>query len=713
MPIMQASRSTFFCATMFLLTAHPLGAQSGTAVSGRVLSAKDSTPIVGAEVRAAHGAAHGAVLARTNTRGEFALSPSANSSVTIRALGFRSDSGVTLRGAATLYLTPLATTLTSVVTTAGQRTIRAAEATSSVSIVEREQIDAAAAIAVNQVLRNLPGLQEIPSPPSQTSIAIRGLDAERVLILVDGEPASGALIDNRDIGRLSTVAVKRVEVTKGPSSVEFGSDALGGVINVVTAAPSEQLTFDGVFRSGALGRMESNVGVSETIGAFGFRVDGGWRQVDRVTGYDAEGSALNRVYDVRADSRYRLAEHSSLRVNAQGTRERQRWPVGGGFNGFVDNRSLQGLAEYTRDVGGGALKLRGFAQDYFYQYRQARGDIPIAGSADSLEQRERLRRALLSYARSFGAHQVDVGAQFSHRFIRSPGKVERDSAQDDVIEVFARDAMRFKSVLTTLGVRSTNSSLWGASVNPSVGAAWESASRWRVRGSVARGFRAPSFKEMRYTFLNASGGYTVVGNANLKPESSWSTSGALTFAPAASTTIELEGFRNALENLIDTRLSGTNPAGYLRYQNVNVASAITQGIEASVRSNIALVETTVGYTYLDTRDNENNLPLSRRSKHTARATFARQWRLLAGLTTDASVRYQSKAPVVGSNAAGSPAIITHQGEFLSVDGQLRVSLTHGSELSVGVNNLLNKQPTMFTPAYARQVFMGLSLHWQP
>lgn len=694
-------------------------------VTGVVRSASDSSAVVTGEVRNGNQE----LLGRTNHDGRFVVTAVAGDTLRIRALGFRvrvivaaSDaSGTMLNNASdraspdvhTFYLEPLPTALPVMITTAGQGEMRLSESSQSVTVVSREEIDGAAAIAVNQLLRTLPGLQEIPSPPSKTSISIRGLDDARVLVLVDGEPTAGALLDNRDIGRMSTVAVQRVEVTKGPSSVEFGSDALGGVINLVTAAPAKNFTVDATARGGALGRRESTVGLSETFGKLGIRVDGGWRQSDRVTGFHAAGSTLERVYDVRTDMRYAVGEHTQLRVNAQGARERQRWPVGGGYNGFIDNRSMQGLAELEQRVAGGTLRARGFAQEFRYQYRQAASLIPIAGTADSVEQQEQLRRGLLSYNRDVNRHRVDAGVQFTSRSIVSPGKVDGDSASDHVVEAFARDAIRIGNVLMNGGVRTTNSSLWGSAYNPSVGLVWDANATVRVRGSFAHGFRAPSFKEVRYTFLNAGAGYAIIGNDHLVPESSWSSSAAVAFVPNDRMALEVELYRNAVENLIDTRYQGVGSDGYLRYQNVNVADAVTEGVETSVRLSLAQHAITAGYTLLHSQDRETRLALSRRSTHTARAAMASTWSRWHGLATDASIRYASRAPVIGEDNAGNTIVTAYQGALLLINAQARLPISGATALSVGVNNLLNQRPNLYSPAFDRQWYVGLQLHWLP
>ncbi|MEO7999906.1 MAG: TonB-dependent receptor [Gemmatimonadaceae bacterium] len=595
-------------------------------------------------------------------------------------------------------------------TTVGQREIRASEATTRVTVLDRADIDAAAAISANQLLRQIPGLQELPSPPSQTSISIRGFDASRVLVLIDGEPVTGALVENRDIGRLSTVAAERIEVTKGPSSVEFGSDALGGVINLVTAAPSKNFTTDGLFRQGELGRRESTLGVSQTVGDFGYRVSGGWRQVDRVAGVVADGSTQERVLDLRTSARYKLSDRASLRADVQGSRERQRWPIGGGYNGFIDNQSGQGFVEGQLRALGGSFRLRGFAQRYSYQYRQSQKTVPIAGTGDSLEQHERLERYLLAYSRSAGRQTFDIGAQFSSRNLISPGKVDGDSARDNVKEVFARDSWTFGAVLANAGVRYTNSSLWGDAVNPSFGVAWQVSPTIRLRSNVARGFRAPSFKEIRYTFSNPSAGYTVIGNSNLSPESSWSTTIGGTWAPVASLSIDVEGYRNNVSNLIDTRFEGLNPAGFQVYQNVNVAKAHTAGVETNVQYLRGPFMASVGYDYLRARNDETGLPLGRRATSTARAHVARNWSVLSGIVTDVTARYTGSAPMVGTVGAAA-AIVGRQGEFLSIDGQIRANISRLAELSAGVNNALDQRPALYTPAYQRQYFLALHLMW--
>ncbi len=696
-----------------------VGFAQTASVRGLVASRADGAPIASAEIRQLVTGAR----VRSDAEGRFRITARPGDSLLVRVLGYRERRmAVTADALVTEWrvaLVPLATVLPVFTTSMGQRVIRANESPRSVTVVDRKELDATAAVSANQLLRQLPGMQELPAPPSKTSISIRGFDDSRVLVLVDGEPVAGSLIESRDIGRLSTLATERIEVTKGPSSVEFGSDALGGVINLVQAAPTQSLTLDGMARQGELGRQESSLGVSNTTGRIGYRLNGGWRQSDRLTGYNAAGSTFNRIFDARSDVRVALGRDWTARADVQGARERQRFPLDANFNGFIDNRGGQGFVEAQGPALGGRLRLRAFQQRFNYQYRQARGLLPIRGSADSVEQRERQGRYLAAYSRVTGSHALDFGVQQARRTLIAPTKVDGDSAREWMTEVFARDSWTLRDVLITVGARHTSSTLWGSTTNPSAGLAWQALPALRLRTNVARGFRAPGFKEIRYTFFNPAGGYQIVGNPDLRPESSVSGSVGGTWAPSLRWSFDAEAYRNDVNDLVEWNFRGNNAAGYQTYANVNIARARTQGVETHARVTLAGTEFTAGYDFLKARNLSSGLPLTRRATHTARLRASREWSWLNGVQGDVSIRYTGHAPLIGIPAGApitgpfstEPGIVGRQGALLSIDMQWRLRVSTIATLSVGGSNLLNQQPVLWTPAFQRQLYAGLSIHW--
>ena len=294
-----------------------------------------------------------------------------------------------------------------------------------------------------------------------------------------------------------------------------------------------------------------------------------------------------------------------------------------------------------------------------------------------------------------------------------------DSADESVTELFLRDSWTFRSLLVTAGARHTSSTLWGESDESVAGRGVAGVSALRLRGNVARGFRAPGFKEIRFTFFNPAGGYTLEGNPDLLPESSWSSSVGGTWAPSARVALDAEVYRNDVSDLIDWGFLGNNASGFQVYRNVNVARARTQGVETNVRLLHAGTEYSLGYDFLRARNLTSGQPLSRRATHTARLRVAREWAVQHGLASDLSVRYTGNAPLVGI-PSGAPitgpfstesGVIGRQGALLSVDAQLRLAVRPGTELSAGVTNLLGQLPTLWTPAFARQFFAGVRVQW--
>lgn len=668
-----------------------VAANAQSHMSGKVIAKPDSSPVVGAEVISPAGS-----HVRTNIDGHFTINLAKGDSLYVRALGYRPSWFAW--GSNVMQLEALPTTLETVITTAGQRSMSSNESAASVTVIDRNALDATASVSANQMLRQVPGLQELSSPPSKTGIAIRGLDAARVLVLVDGEPVIGSLIETRDIGRLSTLATERIEVTKGPSSVEFGSDALGGVINLVTAAPTQNFHGELTTRLGEFGRREANGEVSDTRGRLGYRASLGWRQVDAVTAIGAEGTSLDRVYDLRTDLRYALSANTQWRTDVQLSRQRQRWPVGGGYNGFIDNHAAQALSELQSSLLGGLARVRLFAQYSDYEFRQSQFLTPIAGSADSLEQTERMARMLLAFTRPVGAHLFDAGAQASFRAIVAPQKIENDSADDRVFEFFARDRWTHGRVLLTGGARMTDGSLWGNAVTPTVGGTYQVTETWRLRANFARGFRAPSFKEIRYTFANPAAGYVIEGNPDLEPETSSNVDVGASWAPATRVTFDVAGYTTRVKNLIDTRFTSLNSGGYQVFKNLNVARARLDGVEAGARFAFATVEITAGYNYLRARDLETGRILDRRAKHTARLGASRSW--AHNIVSDISAHYTGAAPLGDEK----------QGAMLSLDGQLRAPVMSRLDVSVGVTNALDRRPVNWSPAVRRQIYVGLKAH---
>ena len=692
-------------------------------VRGRVTDAETGAPVVGARVAwTAVGGAHSAeVLVGDGGWFESETPWGPGGTVEASALGYQPrvvpwDEAALAEWRIALVRDPLA--LEEIVVTADGRPRRRSEVALHVASLGPAEIRAAGAASADRLLAQLPGVQIGRAAPTGSSISIRGIGGPRVLVLLDGQPAGGALIEDRDLSRMSMTGVDRIEVVKGPLSSLYGSDAVGGVVNVVTQAPAPGFRVDARASSGGAGRREADATASgggrlSSGNNLVYRVSGSWRQEDRVPGVADQEIAFARVWDLRSSLRFATRKWV-LRGDANLIRERQRWPVGGGFSGFNDNAGVSGWIEARRQAGRGEWIGRIFAHDYDHLYRSAQGNAPIAGSG-APEQQERLAKATAAYAATWGRHRFDVGLEGALRGIRSPEKLLEDRAEDRQIELYVQDAWRLGSsdgsrasggsgglaatgaqaaeaaTVLTAGARITRNSRWGSTVSPSLGAVVAIGDRVRVRGALARGFRAPSFKELAWNFVNLGGGYMIQGFADLEPERSWNASGGVEWQPGAGIRAGVEIFANRVRNLIESGFVGYAPSGLSIYSPRNVADAVTRGFEFDLRAvHGRSGEIVAAYAYLDARSLQSDLPLDQQAKHSARVR--------AGWTTgrlrlDATGHVTGQAPIIGVGPDGTPARVGTRGRFAALDLTAALEIDEGRfALVAGVDNVFNAQP---------------------
>lgn len=689
-----------------------LVAAGASAQVGYVLDASSGLPIANASVEwtAEGGEVSGGAFA-TDVEGRFIVAErwSAGGTLSIQALGYQS---LTTSVAAAresgwrLSLAPDPLGLESIVVTASGREQRLAEIAVPVAQLTEEDIRLSGHTSVDRLVLELPGVQQSPGIPTGQNVTIRGIGDARVLILVDGQPASGMLIEDRDLSRMSLAAVERVEVVKGPLSSLYGTDALGGVINIITREPDRGFNMDARVLAGGLGRQEADVTVRGG-GDLRYRITGAWREQDEVPGQNDTG-AFARVWDLRSTVRWGDAE-SSLRLRSDVIilRERQRWPTGGGFNGFNDNRGVTAWAEAVQKAFGGEVTARILGQDYSHLFRQARSNTPFAGADEGL-QKERFWRGTLGYGLDVGEHRMDFGVDGLIRRIQSPDRILEDRASDRQLELYSQSQWQVGAQTTlSTGVRGVLNDRWGNAFAPSLGITSLVGGSLRLKASAGRGFRAPSFKELAWDFSNLGGGYTVQGFGDLNPESSWNLSAGVDWAPSPDLALTAEVFDNRIENLVQFALIGNSQAGLLVFSPRNVEAARTRGAELGARFDAGPLRGRAEYAYLDAFNEETGLTLDRRATHTGLVRLGTTLGIRSGLDVDVSLIYTGDSPLIGTGDDGLPAVVATQEALTSVDIQTGFRVVEGYLVTVGVQNLFNDNPAGWQGINQRRLRFGV------
>ena len=692
-----------FGLALAMLLAPSLRAQGAGVIRGRVQDRESGRPVASAEV-----GVDGRQDVLTDGDGRWTLAGVAagKRALLVRRIGYapatltvavvEGDTAEVL-----VSLTPSAVPLDDIVVTASRREQRLADVTVSTELITREAIEATGASNLAAALTEQTGIQFDGGHPSGTGVMLQGLSNERVLVLVDGQPLYGRISGTLDLARVPTAIVDRVEVVKGPQAALYGSEAMGGVVNVITRAPSA-VGLEGNARAaaGSGGRREAGVGGELRMGELSALVDVGRRDVDRAAGRPDASGALAERLDVVGRVQWRA--DSSLTVETSGLvlDERQRWPSGTQFD-FADNTQIGARVGADWRVGAHQLRPTIHLSQFNHLARRSRFAQPIAGTGDRQEQRL-LEAELLYGSRVFG-QALDAGVEVKQeRISSSDGRIAGGTRTLYSAEPFAQVDLTGARWSVVPGLRLSWNERWGSTLTPRLALRYRLTDAVSVRAGAGRGFRSPDFKELYLQFINDAAGYAVYGNESLRPERSTNLTGGVDWT-GERLYARGQAFWNDLEDFIETRPRADDGSGLLLFEYGNVAQARTYGTEFEAGLVLPSVRVEAGYAWLGTEDAATGRPLLGRPTHSGR------------LVTTVSPTGAPRLTVSGTYTGATPmerdetgAITSEREAFLRLDARLAQRLLWGLELSVGADNLFDRRPDAWADAVGREWYLGLT-----
>jgi outer membrane receptor for ferrienterochelin and colicins len=601
-----------------------------------------------------------------------------------------------------LTLLPSALPLDEIVVTASRREQRLADVTVPTEIISREDLEQTGASNLAAALTEQTGIQFDGGHPSGTGVMLQGLSTERVLVLVDGQPFYGRISGTLDLARLPTAIVERVEVVKGPQAALYGSEAMGGVVNVVTRAASEPGLGGGArLLGGSAGRREAGATGELQVGKVAALVDVGRRDMDRAAGRAEEAGALAERLDATGRVSWRSDSSLALETSVMVLDERQRWPSGTQFD-FADNTHVS--ARVTADWRLAAHQLRPtlYLSQFDHLARRSAFSQPFAGSGD--RQQQRLLEAELLYGTRVLGQALDGGIELrQERIGSSDGRIEGGTRTLYSAEPFAQVEWAHRRWSVVPGVRLSWNERWGSTLTPRLAARYRLSDALSLRAGVGRGFRAPDFKELYLQFVNDAAGYAVYGNRDLRPEHSTNATASVEWV-GSRLYGRAQGFWNDLQDFIETRPIADDGSGLLLFRYANVARGRTYGAELEGGLVFRSLRVEAGYAWLGTEDGATGRPLLGRPEHSARlSTTVAPTRSLRGTLTGI---YTGSTPMERDETG---AITSERDAFLRLDARLAQRLPWGLELAVGADNLFDQRPDAWADAVGREWYLGLTV----
>ena len=680
----------------------PLSAQEVRTVRGRVTDAESGRPIASAEVLANDG-----VLgrARTGEDGSWELRVPGMVMVRVRVRhpghAFREfvvDGRRSGSAPYTTLLRPLAIPLDAVVVTAARREQRLADAVVETELIGPQTLARHGGSDVAAVLTERSGMQIDGGVPAGAGVQMRGFDSRRVLVLLDGQPMVGRVNGNFDLSRIPTAMVERIEVVKGPQSTLYGSEALGGVVNIITRRATEPGWETGLASSaGTQGRRDLSGNALWRRGAIGATVDGGLRRQALAPGVAGTNDTYANRWNGSGSVRWQRDARLQVDASALVISEAQRYRTGQLYH-FADNDQWGGRGSAQMALGSGRLTTTVHISAFDHLSRASTLSRP--GSDSGARDAQRLVQGDLLYNVAQGRTQFDAGVQLRRESITAD-RLSTVSPRILSVEPFAQVTLTAGALKLTPGVRVTMSDQWGNFIAPRLAAMWRPKDALAVRASVGRGFRAPDFKELYLDFVNTAAGYAVRGNADLRPESS--TSAALGVEWTGTRVWVRSGlFRNDYRMFIEAR----EPDARGTYTYENIARGRTSGVE--LESGVVLRGWQVdgSYDYLRARDLGGGGALLGRPTHTARGSVTAL--LPLAVRANVSLLYTGRTPV-DRDALG--AVSRLRDGWTRVDARISRPLPLGIEWSAGVTNLLDKRLLEAWPGFTGRRIVA-SVTWR-
>lgn len=593
---------------------------------------------------------------------------------------------------------------------------------SSITVLDKAAIDRSQDLTVGDLILRTPGvsLSRNGGYGTATQLRIRGAETDQTVVVIDGvklnDPSSAG--GGYNFANLLVGDAARIEVLRGPQSILWGSQAIGGVVNVVTPLPERKLEGSFDVEAGSRDTVSARAGLGGKTGPLSWRIGGqtfttdgisaiapafGGVEKDGYTNSSVTGRAVLQLADgVSADVR---GYYSNGRTDLDST--------SGDSADYSLNKEFVGYAGLNVDLFGGRLRNRvayGYTntkRDNYNPTRQRPQSFDSAGRNERIEY-----QGSLALFKGWNAVFGVENEKSRFRSVSPPAALATPvpaaaRGNAEITGVYGQVSGEILSGLTlTGGIRNDDHSRYGSKTLFSAGGVWVLPTGTVLRASYGEGFKAPTLYQL----------FSEYGNRALSPETAhgWEAGaeqrlldGALSFGGTY--------FRRDTTNQIifsSCTATSANPlcfqpgttirrSGY--YQNVAVAFA--QGIEATAQARIGSRLSIDGnYSWIESEDRSPGANfgrwLPRRPRHSANGSI--DYRLPSGSSVGAAVRWSGES---FDNATNT----TRLAPYTLVDLRGEVALTDTVKLFGRIENLFDEQYQTIARygTLGRSVYLGL------
>lgn len=649
------------------------------------------------------------------------------------------------------------TSLDEVVVTATRSERKLSNVAVPTTLISQKQIALSGSLRLQDILGEQTGL--FITQAFGKGLQMQGLSADYTLILLNGEPFIGRMSGVLDLSRITVGNIRKIEIVKGPSSSLYGSEALAGVVNIITdQAPADRLS--GSIRYGRFNTIDGSINGSIKRNRF----------------------TASAFVNSNSSEGYKLLPYSNLKTVEPFWRLTNQIELGYQFS---KQTKLSLIGRYNVEEITNTIAVQNLGQTIYSKGKEVNKDVNV-NPVLSHRFNDKLKTQFRGYASGFSSTQrLDVkntisnyNDQFRQQFYRLENQTDINVSTSLSMNVgggYVRETVRsnrYDSLSTSrynhigyvfwqgeyaptakisliAGLRYDANQNYASVLSPKLAWKYQWNDKLSITASAGRGFKAPDFRQLYLNFTNvAAGSYSVFGSlvareevsrlyrdgqieslnpsyyklTDLSPETSTGFNVGAQYKASASVLLKANAFRNDIDNLILTDIIAYKKNGGQIFSYLNISRAFTQGLETEFNWSKGNVQVMGGYQFLMTADKDvldqikagkvytrdlstglsrkmlrsEYAGLPQRSKHMVNLKVFKEW--TNGWFGTIRTIYRTRW---GMNDLDGNGLINRADEFANGFAQVNVSggktFNNGMRLMLGVDNLFNYKDEINLP----------------
>ena len=535
----------------------------------------------------------------------------------------------------------------------------------------------------------LPGIEFSYSMNQQVSLNMQGFGGNSVLFLVDGERVAGETLDNIDYNRLNLDNVERIEIVKGGVSSLYGSNAVGGVVNLISKDESRPWSVNVNTLFGAHGEQRYGTSLGVKKGKISNTVNAQYHKVGAIE-FDNAGDYdkiyANKNWNVKDRLVYKPLDNLKFTANA-------------GFF-FRERDSQTTVKERYRSLNGGLKGNYSFTNhdDFEVAYTFDEYDKSDYGIVSKLDVRDysnvqHTGRALYNHT-FLGRNILTVGGGFMRDYLMTYQFTNNGHHEQYTADGFAQFDWSINRDLNVIGGLRydyfSDADIHHISPQVAVRYKWN---RCSLRGSYASGFRAPTLKEM-YMSFNMANIFMIYGNPDLKPESSHNFSVSAEYLNG-NYNLTVNGFYNLVDNRITTAWNKAK----MGMVYTNMAKLNICGVDINASANFPCgisAKVSYAFTHEHIKKGEPLTSSTRPHTATARIEYGKHWKNY-GLKAALNGRFLSQVTtdVYTSSTSYEETVKETYPAYTVWNLNLIHDIWKGINVTMGIDNLFNYVPKYY------------------